>query len=114
MYASYSRHDEALFEYNKASALDPENLEIRIKISKNYSKKGFLSKAFEELKRLKNEQPGYMPARIALGLLYYGNGNIIEAQAEWQNVLSREPNHAEASMYVNLSRGATETTITLS
>jgi tetratricopeptide (TPR) repeat protein len=114
MYASYGRHDEALFEYNKASALDPENLEIRIKISKNYSKKGFLSKAFEELKRLKNEQPGYMPARIALGLLYYGNGNIIEAQAEWQNVLSREPNHAEASMYVNLSRGATETTITLS
>jgi tetratricopeptide (TPR) repeat protein len=114
MYASYSRHDEALFEYNKASALDPENLEIRIKISKNYSKKGFLSKAFEELKRLKNEQPGYMPARIALGLLYYGNGNIIEAQAEWQNVLSREPNHAEASMYVNLSRGATETTMTLS
>jgi len=63
---------------------------------------------------LKNEQPGYMPARIALGLLFYGNGNIIEAQAEWQNVLSREPGHTEASMYVNLSRGATETTITMS
>jgi tetratricopeptide (TPR) repeat protein len=114
MYASYGRYDEALFEYNKSSTLDPDNLEIRIKISKNYSKKGFISKALEELKRLKNEQPGYMPARIALGLLYYGNGNIIEAQAEWQNVLSREPGHAEATMYVGLSRGATETTISLS
>lgn len=113
MYASYARYDEALFEYNKAATLDPDNLEIRIKISKNYSKKGFISKALEELKRLKNEQPGYMPARIALGLLFYGNGNIIEAQAEWQNVLSREPNHAEANMYVNLSRGATETIITM-
>ena len=114
MYASYGRYDEALFEYNKSSTLDPDNLEIRIKISKNYSKKGFISKALEELKRLKNEQPGYMPARIALGLLYYGNGNIIEAQAEWQNVLSREPGHPEATMYVGLSRGATETTISLS
>jgi tetratricopeptide (TPR) repeat protein len=113
MYVSYSRCDEALFEYNKAVALDPDNLEIRIKVAKAYTKKGFISKAFEELKRLKNEHPGYMPARIALGLLYYGNGNIIEAQAEWQNVLSREPSHPEAIMYVNLSRSATETSINL-
>lgn len=113
MYASYGRCDEALFEYNKAVALDPDNLEIRIKVAKTYTKKGFTSKAFEELKRLKNENPGYMPARIAIGLLYYGNGNIIEAQAEWQNVLSREPSHPEAVMYMNLSRSASETTITL-
>ena len=113
MYASYARMEEALFEYNKAAALDPDNLEIRIKIAKAYTKKGFTSKAFEELKRLKNEHPGYMPVRIALGLLYYGNGNILEAQAEWQNVVGREPAHAEANMYLNLSKGATETTISL-
>lgn len=113
MYASYGRMEEALFEYNKAATLDPDNLEIRIKIAKAYTKKGFTSKAFEELKRLKNEHPGYMPARIAMGLLYYGNGNIIEAQSEWQNVLSREPNHPEAVMYINLSRTATETTVNL-
>jgi tetratricopeptide (TPR) repeat protein len=113
MYASYSRYEEALFEYNKAVNLDPDNLELRIKIAKTYTKKGFTSKAFEELKRLKNEHPGYMPARIALGLLYYGNGNIIEAQAEWQNALSRDPDHAEAQMYLNLSRGATETNLSL-
>ncbi|HLW56944.1 MAG TPA: tetratricopeptide repeat protein, partial [Bacteriovoracaceae bacterium] len=113
MYISYGRADEALFEYNKAVTLDPDNLEIRIKVAKAYTKKGFISKAFEELKRLKNEHPGYMPARIALGLLYYGNGNIIEAQAEWQNVLSREPQHPEASMYLNLSRSATETNLTI-
>lgn len=111
MYVSYGRCDEALFEYNKAIALDPDNLEIRIKVAKTYTKKGFTSKAFDELRRLKNEQPGYMPARIALGLLYYGNGNIIEAQAEWQNVLSRDPQHPEANMYINLSRSATETTV---
>ncbi len=113
MYLSYGRAEEALFEYNKASTLDPDNLEIRIKVAKAYTKKGFISKAFDELKRLKNEQPGYMPARIAMGLLYYGNGNIIEAQAEWQNVLSREPQHPEALMYIQLSRSATETTVNM-
>lgn len=113
MYISYGRADEALFEYNKAAQLDPDNLEIRIKVAKAYTKKGFISKAFEELKRVKNEHPGYMPARIALGLLYYGNGNIIEAQAEWQNVLSREANHPEAQMYLNLSRSATETNLSI-
>jgi tetratricopeptide (TPR) repeat protein len=113
MYVSYNRCEEALFEYNKAISLDPDNLEIRIKVAKAYTKKGFTSKAFDELRRLKNEHPGYMPARIALGLLYYGNGNIIEAQSEWQNVLSREPQHPEATMYVNLSRSASETTVQL-
>jgi len=113
MYVSYGRADEALFEYNKAATLDPDNLEIRIKIAKTYAKKGFISKAFDELKRLKNEYPAYMPGKIALGLLYYGNGNIIEAQAEWQNVLSRDPNHPEATMYLQLSRSATETTVSI-
>jgi len=113
MYISYGRSDEALFEYNKAVNLDQDNLEVRIKVAKAYTKKGFISKAFEELKKLKTEHPGYMPARIALGLLYYGNGNIIEAQAEWQSVLSREPNHQEANMYIKLSRSASETTVDL-
>lgn len=113
LYASYSRYDEALFEYNKAIALDTENLEVRIKVAKCYSKKGFLSKAVEELKRLKTENPGYLPARMALGLLYYGSGNVIEAQSEWQGVLSRDPKHQEATMYLNLSKGATETLISI-
>jgi hypothetical protein len=50
---------------------------------------------------------------MALGLLYYGNGNIIEAQSEWQGVISREPNHSDAQMYLQLSRTATETNISM-
>ena len=111
MYFSYNRYDEALFEYNKAIGLDPDNLEIRIKVAKVYSKKGYISKSFDELKKLKMEYPGYIPARIALGLLYYGNGNIIEAQSEWQNALSKDPKNSELAMYLNLSKGATETSL---
>ncbi|NOT79175.1 MAG: tetratricopeptide repeat protein [Bacteriovoracaceae bacterium] len=111
LYLSYNRYDEALFEFNKVVGLDPENLEARIKISKVYAKKGFVVKAIEELRNLKNEEPSYAPARIALGVIHYGNGNVIEAQTEWEKVLIKDPFNSEASMYMNLSKTATETRI---
>ena len=111
LYVTYNRYDEALFEYNKAIDLNPENLEARVKISKVYAKKGYASRALEELVKLKNEQPSYLPARLALGVLYYGSGKVIEAQGEWNKVLSKDPSSAEASMYMNLSKTATETHI---
>ena len=111
MYFTYGRYDEALFEYNKASSLDPANLEIRIKLAKVYTKKNFSSKAFDELRSLKNEHPSYLPARIALGILFYGNGKVVEAQNEWEKVLSKDPSNQEAGMYLKLSQTATETTV---
>ena len=111
LYLSYNRYDEALFEYNKVIALDPENLEAKIKIAKVYAKKGFIAKAIEELRVLKNEEPNYAPARIALGVIHYGNGNVLEAQTEWEKVLLKDPFQSEASMYLNLSRTATETNL---
>ena len=43
MYMAYSRFDEALFEYNKAVKLSPDNLEARLKIAKVYAKKNFFT-----------------------------------------------------------------------
>ncbi|WP_127715649.1 lipopolysaccharide assembly protein LapB [Halobacteriovorax sp. HLS] len=111
LYMTYNRYDEALFEYNKVASLNPEDLEVRIKVAKVYAKKGFISKAIDELKTLKNESPNYINGRIALGVLQYGNGSILEAQAEWEKVLSLEPHNSEAAMYLNLSQTATETSL---
>ncbi len=111
MYMTYQRFDEALFEYNKSIKLDPTNLEARLKIAKVYAKKNFLNKALDELKKLKNEFPSYLPARNALGVLYYGSGCILEAQSEWERVISKDPRNQEANMYMNLSKTATETSI---
>ena len=111
LYMSYNRFDEALFEYNKAITLDGTNLEARLKVAKVYAKKNYLSKAFDELKRLKTEHPNHMPARIALGILHYGSGDVLAAQAEWQKVLAKEPGHSEALMYLDLSKSATETSL---
>ena len=80
-------------------------------MAKVYTKKNFVSKAYDELRTLKNEFPSYLPARIALGILYYGNGKVVEAQNEWEKVLSKEPNNQEANMYLKLSQTATETSV---
>lgn len=108
LYLTYNRYEEALFEYNKCVGLNPENLEARIKIAKVYAKKGFTAKAYDELRRLKNEQPNYIPVRMALGVFYYGSGKILEAQDEWKKILSKDPSNREAQMYLNLSKSATE------
>ena len=111
MYMTYQRFDEALFEYNKAVKLNPDNLEARLKVAKVYAKKNFAHKAVDELKKLKNEFPHYLPARNALGILYYGSGHILEARNEWERVISKDPKNQEARMYMNLSKTATETSV---
>jgi tetratricopeptide (TPR) repeat protein len=111
LYLSYGRFDEALFEFNKASGLDPKNLELRIKIAKVYAKKGFASKAFQELRKIKNENPKYVPARIVLGILFYNYGKIIEAENEWRRVLVIDPSCNEVKSYLNMVKTATETSV---
>lgn len=100
MYDAYNRFDEALFEYEKVVQLDPLNLDVRVKIAQIYAKKNFIEKAFEEFKKLKNEYPDYIFARIELGVLYYERGKVLEAQSEWQNVLSIAPNNREVKKYL--------------
>lgn len=111
LYLTYNRFDESLFEFKKASALNPDCLEIRLKLARVYAKKGFSAKAIEELKKLKNENPNFVDARVALGILYFGNGSVIEAQTEWQKCLSIKGDCKEAKMYLELSRSANEVVI---
>ena len=110
-YFAYCKFDDALFEYSKAASLDAENLEIKLKMAKVYAKKGLVNKATEELRKLKAERPQYIPARLALGLLYYGSGKIIEAQQEWMKILAIAPENTEAKTYLALAESATETTL---
>jgi tetratricopeptide (TPR) repeat protein len=111
MYFSYGRYEEALKEYEKARLLDASNLSIRVKIAKVYSKRKLVDKATTELKAVKKDGPDFLPARLALGLHYYSNGKIIEAQSEWRGILSKDKNNKEALMYLKLSQAATEVTL---
>lgn len=106
LYFRYRRYDEAIEEYGKAALLDPTTLEIRIRRAKAFAKKGFLTRAMQELQQLKNEHPSYIPARIQLGLLHYSQGNVLDAELEWEGVTDIQPAHREALAYLEMAKQA--------
>ena len=104
LYFRYRRYDEAIEEYSKAAILDPTSLEIRIRRAKANAKKGFLTRAIQELQQLKAENPYFSTARIQLGLLHYSQGDILEAELEWESVLEVDANNREAVAYLEMAK----------
>ncbi len=104
LYFRYRRYDEAIEEYSRAIALDPSMLEVKIRRAKVYAKKGFVTRSIQELQQLKHENQRYIPARIQLGLLQYSQGNILDAELEWETVLEIEPENREALAYLEMAK----------
>ncbi len=104
LYYRYKRFDEAIEEYSKAIQLDPKNLEVFIKRSKAYYKKGFVSRAIQELQTLKKENPGYTRVRIQLGLFHLNQGNVLDAELEWETALEFDPNNKQIKDYLKLAQ----------
>ncbi len=106
LYFRYRRYDEAIEEYGKAAVLDPITFEIRIRRAKAFAKKGFLTRSLQELRQLKTEHPDYFPARIQLGLLHYSQGNVLDAELEWESILEFDSSHREAKTYLEMARAS--------
>lgn len=106
LYFRYRRYDEATDEYSKAISLDPSALEIRIRRAKSYAKKGFVTRAIQELIQLKNQHKDYLPARLQLGLLHYSQNNVLDAELEWESVLGFDPNNKEAQTYIDMAKSS--------
>jgi tetratricopeptide (TPR) repeat protein len=104
LYLRYRRYDEAIEEYGKAALLDPSVLDIRIRLAKAYAKKGYLTRAMQELQQLKHEHPKYIPARLQLGLLQYSQRNVLDAELEWESILDIEPQNREALAYLEMAK----------
>jgi tetratricopeptide (TPR) repeat protein len=104
LYFRYRRYDEAIEEYTKAALLDPRTLDIRIRRARAFAKKGFITRAQQDLQQLRAEDPRYLPARLQLGLLYYSQGNALDAELEWEECLKLEPSNREALAYLEMSR----------
>jgi tetratricopeptide (TPR) repeat protein len=111
LYFKYHRYDDALDDYSRAARLDPQALDIRIKLAKVYAKKGFTTRAIQELQQLCRDQPEFAPARIHLGLMYFSQGNVIDAEMEWEKALQIEPSNPEIQTYLAMARQATETSV---
>ena len=60
----------------------------------------------QELQQLKAEAPEFLPARIQLGLLHYSQGNVLDAELEWEGVCAVDPTNREALAYLDMARRA--------
>ena len=102
LYFRHRRFDEAIEEYNKALILNPASTETRVKRAKAFAKKGFLTRAIQDLQQLKAERPNSTMIGVQLGLLHYSQGNVLDAQIEWEAVLEVDPTNREATAYIDL------------
>lgn len=106
LYFRYRRYEEAIEEYRKAILLDTSLLDVRIRLAKAHAKRGMVTRAMQELQELKNEHSHYMPARIQLGLLHYSQGNVLDAELEWESVMDLDHSNREAKAYLEMARQA--------
>ncbi|MBI3544771.1 MAG: tetratricopeptide repeat protein [Deltaproteobacteria bacterium] len=111
LYFKYHRYDDALSDYSRAARLAPRQLDIRIKMAKVYAKKGFTTRAIQELQQLCHEQQDYVAGRVHLGLMYFSQGNVIDAQLEWDRALKQDPSNPEIQTYLEMAKQATETSV---
>lgn len=111
LYFQYQRFDEALEQYYKASSLTQRKPDAHMKIVEVYLKKNSGARALKELRKIIDSFPGYLPARLKLGVVYYNSNKVIEAVQEWEAVLSRDPLNSDAQNYLNLAQEVRVTTL---
>lgn len=111
LYFQYQRYQEALEQLLRAARLSTRKTELTMRMAECYVKLGENDRAVKELRHLIKDYPQYLPARIKLGLVFYNMHMIAEAAEQWENVLYRDPQHAEAKKYLKMAQAAGITTV---
>ncbi len=102
VFASNAEWDQAIGEYQRALALCPQFVDIRIKLGDALRDAGRHSEALKEFEQAIEQNPSFMPGRIHYGIALYSAGQRAEAVRVWEDVLGRDPNNKSARMYLNL------------
>lgn len=106
LYFQYKKYSESLEQLLKAQKLSTRRAEIGLRISECYVKLGLTDRAIKDLKELVSDYPGFLSARLKLGVIYYNSHRIAEAAEQWEAVLIRDPNHPEALRYLKMAQAA--------
>lgn len=99
VYASSGAFVQAVGEYQRALALRPTFLDIRMKLANALRDGGRKEEAVAELRTILDQNPRHVQARINLAIALYSAGRGDESLAELADVLKQEPGHARASLY---------------
>lgn len=104
LYFQYRRYNEALEQYFKSLALSRRKPEITLRIVECYVKMEEYNKAIKHLKDLCHEYPDFHASRLKLGKLYYDSNQVPEAIEQWESVLRKDPDNAQAKDYLRLAQ----------
>jgi len=102
LYQRFERFQEAQHEFTKALNLAPSHLVASIQMAKCLAKNGDKTAAIRFLRKTIDAHPKSAEARIQLGILLHSTNQIQEAQREWKEALSLEPDNRSAQMYLSM------------
>ena len=102
LYVRFERFREAHHEFSKALNLQPDNISYAVQMAKCMSKSGEKESAIHFLKRTLESHPKSVEAKIQLGILLHSQRRLNEAQREWQDALSLDPDNKSAQMYLSI------------
>ncbi|MBI5496672.1 MAG: tetratricopeptide repeat protein [Deltaproteobacteria bacterium] len=102
VYVSCGAFRQAVAEYERALALRPTFMDIRLKLAGAYRDVGDKQEAIHQLRTILQQNPQHIPARINLGIALYSAGDSDAAVSELEGVLQKEPGHARATLYLRM------------
>mgnify|MGYP001115794305 CR=1 FL=1 len=94
---------ESAQELRKAIDLCPHFADLRLRLANVYRQWGEPVAARLELEEAVKARPGYIPTRIALGVVLLILGHTEEAIEQWQEVVTLDPENQSAKMYLRIA-----------
>lgn len=102
LYTRFERYREAHHEFTKSLNLQPTNVAAAVQMAKCLAKSGDKDAAITFLRRTIQDHPKHAEAKIQLGILLHSQRRLNEAQREWKEALSIEPDNKSAQMYLSM------------
>jgi tetratricopeptide (TPR) repeat protein len=96
---------DAVPEFEKAVNLCPTFADLRCRLGNLYKELGDAARAKQQYEAAKQANPRFAAARVALAVLHIAASEKKAAEDELQEVLSFDPDHKTAQMYLRMLRG---------
>lgn len=96
---------EAAEQYRRAIEIRPRFADIRARLARTLIEMGDPRAAVPELEEALDLNPGFLQARINLGLAWYRSGDLDSARREWRRCLEDDPENPQVKTFLRMVEG---------